>query len=264
MHDDRADLARIEGFLRWCEDSTSSRTAPSPYGTALYHDEFRHRWDSNFLRADASLQGVTAAEIADETDRLFNGFEHREVLVPDDASGARLAMSFGEMGWSIDRLVCMVLRRSPDRVPETAAATEVPFEDVRSIQLETNMLGHGGMSESVAATLADFRRVLIDAVGARFFLARVEGAPAAYCELYSCGGIAQIEDVNTLERFRGRGLAQAVVWRAVEHARTNNADMVFLVADDRDWPKQLYGKLGFDPVGRYWQFTRHPPAHATP
>ena len=42
------------------------------------------------------------------------------------------------------------------------------------------------------------------------------------------------------------------------------ADLVFLVADDRDWPKQLYSKLGFDPVGRFWQFTRHPPADATP
>ena len=26
-----------------------------------------------------------------------------------------------------------------------------------------------------------------------------------------------------------------------------------------DWPQQLYGKLGFDPVGTFRQFTKPPP-----
>jgi hypothetical protein len=34
---------------------------------------------------------------------------------------------------------------------------------------------------------------------------------------------------------------------------------VFLIADDDDWPKELYAKLGFDPLCRYWQFRRPPP-----
>jgi hypothetical protein len=33
---------------------------------------------------------------------------------------------------------------------------------------------------------------------------------------------------------------------------------VFLVADDADWPKDLYVRLGFDPVSRFWSFVRTP------
>jgi hypothetical protein len=31
-------------------------------------------------------------------------------------------------------------------------------------------------------------------------------------------------------------------------------DLTFLIADRDDWPKQLYAKLGFDEVGRVWEF----------
>jgi hypothetical protein len=30
----------------------------------------------------------------------------------------------------------------------------------------------------------------------------------------------------------------------------------FLVADDEDWPKELYARLGFEPIGRRYEFTR--------
>ncbi|MGZ8571831.1 MAG: GNAT family N-acetyltransferase, partial [Actinomycetota bacterium] len=64
--------------------------------------------------------------------------------------------------------------------------------------------------------------------------------------------------VNTLEEARGRGLARAVVLAAADEARGQGADPVFLIADAADWPKELYGKLGFDPAGAFWQFTRVP------
>jgi hypothetical protein len=31
---------------------------------------------------------------------------------------------------------------------------------------------------------------------------------------------------------------------------------VFIVADDDGWPKQLYARLGFDPIGRMGMFHR--------
>ena len=43
--------------------------------------------------------------------------------------------------------------------------------------------------------------------------------------------IAQIEDVNTLEEFRGRGVARNVVLRAAEEAARSGATFVFLFAD---------------------------------
>ena len=37
-------------------------------------------------------------------------------------------------------------------------------------------------------------------------------------------------------------------------ARRAGAELVFLVADDEDWPKELYRKLGFDDLGRVYEF----------
>jgi GNAT superfamily N-acetyltransferase len=151
----------------------------------------------------------------------------------------------------------MVQKRAPDREPD-ATIDEVSFDEARPLLVEMNRRGHGGMSDEVAEMLADFHRLLVRHANGRFFCARVEMALAGYCELYRLEDVAQIEDVNTLEEYRGRGLARAFVLRAAREAERAGADLTFLVADDRDWPKELYGKLGFDPVGRFWQFTRVP------
>jgi hypothetical protein len=37
-------------------------------------------------------------------------------------------------------------------------------------------------------------------------------------------------------------------------AQERGAEVVFIVADDDDWPKHLYARLGFVPVGRKWTF----------
>ena len=38
----------------------------------------------------------------------------------------------------------------------------------------------------------------------------------------------------------------------------HGAEFVFLVADANDWPKVLYGRLGFDEVGHYTKFFAPP------
>jgi hypothetical protein len=45
-----------------------------------------------------------------------------------------------------------------------------------------------------------------------------------------------------------------VVARGVELAREDGHDVIFITADDNDWPKELYGRIGFRPLGRIWQF----------
>ena len=38
--------------------------------------------------------------------------------------------------------------------------------------------------------------------------------------------------------------------------RSAGNELVFIQADDDGWPKQLYSRLGFDPVGRIGLFHR--------
>ena len=55
-------------------------------------------------------------------------------------------------------------------------------------------------------------------------------------------------------------MARAVVLRAIDAAREAGARNVFIVADEDDWPQRLYERLGFDRIGRTWQFIREPKA----
>jgi ribosomal protein S18 acetylase RimI-like enzyme len=105
----------------------------------------------------------------------------------------------------------------------------------------------------VAAQLG--RRSALDV---RYFAARAEGRIAAYCELFSRDGIGQIESVMTLEKFRGRGLGKAVVTTALAESKAGGHELTFLQADAAEWPQELYRKLGFEEVGRVWDFTREP------
>jgi ribosomal protein S18 acetylase RimI-like enzyme len=252
-----ADLSSIEAFSRRIEERTSTRTEPWRFGTVCFNDEFPDRWDSNFARVERPVGEATAADLAAEVDGLLGNLRHREIVVEDDAEGARLAAGFGELGWEVDRLLYMVLRRDPDHEP-TALAEEISFDDARPLIVEVNRRAHSGMSERDATMLADFRRVLVRYGGARFFGARVEGELAGCCEMFRLDRVAQIEDVNTLEEHRGRGLARAFVTLAARAAQAADADLVFLITDESGWVKGFYRTLGFDPVGHAWQFTRVP------
>jgi ribosomal protein S18 acetylase RimI-like enzyme len=93
-------------------------------------------------------------------------------------------------------------------------------------------------------------------VRTRYFAAFADGDVASYCELYTDGRTGQIEAVATLEAYRNRGLASAVVLRALEESRAAGDTLTFLLADEDDWPKELYRRLGFDQSGRLYRFLR--------
>jgi ribosomal protein S18 acetylase RimI-like enzyme len=248
---------RIRTFGRDLARRTTRRTEPFPWGTAYLDDRFPVRWDSNLLWIEGSLDGASADDLADEADRILGaaGLTHRQVLIDDDAAAERLAGGFAERGYHRDRLLAMVLRRGSDRgartpVREVDADTFVPIVEAATRREEP------ATSDAVVRQLAGFRRVVAQDLGARFFVADADGVPAARAELYASDGVAQIEDVGTLSEYRGRGLASAVVLHAIAEARALGADLVFLHADDADWPKDWYAKLGFDGLARWSAFQR--------
>jgi ribosomal protein S18 acetylase RimI-like enzyme len=249
------DLARANAFGRTLFERTSTRVKPWRFGRAFFHDRFPSRYDSNFVLVERPLDGVSAERLAAEVDRLLEAFPHREIVVEDQDEGAGIAMGLAGLGYRTDRVVVMSSRRQPDREP-AIDVEELPLDVLRPLHLE--FLHRDPTSAGAAEALADFLEVLRDGAGARFFTARADGELAACCELYPGADVAQVENVNTLEEFRGRGLARACVLRAVAAARASGADLVFLHADAGDWPQHLYEKLGFDPVGSRWSFVRLP------
>lgn len=159
-----------------------------------------------------------------------------------------------------DRLSLMALRGPPDHRPE-ATAIEVSAAQVRphrARQIRAEPWAQGDPTGEVARQLLERRKLTAQATNVRNFGAEAEGKIVSFCELYSDGAIAQVEDVGTLEAYRGRGFARAVVQTAVDAAIAGGHELIFIIADDSDWPKELYGRMGFDAIGFIYEFTRSP------
>jgi ribosomal protein S18 acetylase RimI-like enzyme len=135
-------------------------------------------------------------------------------------------------------------------------AEEVALEQLEAVWARGIRNEPAVTDEEVVRQLVAGKRVVGEAIETRFFTARVDGEIASYCDLYSDGHTGQIEAVMTLEPYRNRGLARAVVLRALAASRESGNDLTFLLAMRDDWPQGLYRKLGFEEIGRVYEFTR--------
>jgi RimJ/RimL family protein N-acetyltransferase len=244
-------IEQIAGFRRRLQEAVAERVEPFAHGAGLFCDSIPIVYDANFLRVDAI---ATAEEHEAEADALMERFWHRRVIT--DTSDAALAAGFDGLGWTQTTHVVMSHVREPDRAVDTAAVREVSFEELVEPHIRVTLSEPHGTLELAESLLAAKRRVTA-AVPTRFFAAYVEGEVAAYCELRSDGRTAQIEDVNTLPAYRGRGLGRAVVQRALDEARAAS-DVVFIEALADDWPRELYARLGFDVIAERHLFLRPP------
>jgi ribosomal protein S18 acetylase RimI-like enzyme len=255
------DLARALAFQHAIQDASATRTRRFRWGVALLHEALPYSQAHNFLRVEphaGGAAGPTAAGLALEADRLLGaaGLGHRRVQVDDERLGASLAPGFRALDWDCSPLLLMAWRRPPDRPAQPGVAQEVDWPTLRPAVEAMLRRAPFGRDQETVRQLVDRKQVTAAVTCLRLFAARVGGQIASFCELYSDGVTAQIEDVNTFEEHRGRGLARAVVLHAAAAARRAGNRLVFLVAEDDDWPKRLYRRLGFDPLGRTWTFTR--------
>jgi len=236
----------------------STRVVPFAWGNAYLDDDLPSRYYSNFLRVETDLAGVSADDLLEATEAILGegGFEHRLVIIRDEAAAARLEPGFTEASYSRAPEVVQLLRHEPDR-RGTVEVEIVGFDEARDV-IERTYREDEHLPEAAAVPFTDHRRKYEDALGARFFVARVDGEHAGLCELYLDGEDAQVENVATLVRFRNRGVARSVVLAACDTAKAAGATRVFILADDDDWPKQLYERLGFDRIGTDVGFLRSP------
>jgi ribosomal protein S18 acetylase RimI-like enzyme len=239
------ELARAYAFLDRA-DMAGERSVASSVGTAVYHDGLPRRLDSNFLRVERQADAET---IRAEAERLAR----RMIFVPDPELGERLVPFFREHDWRVNRVVVMAQRRRPEREGDLGLAREVREEDLQGARTRLNAGQPWGKPEVLEQLFAG-KHWIAEHVETRFFAVVVNGEVASYTDLYHEGPDAQVEDVGTLPEHRGRGYATAVVLAAIDAARNEGAEFVFLVADKEDWPKELYRRLGFDELGYYVKF----------
>ena len=256
------DVDRAKLLSRWLQDRTSTRVEPFRWGTALFQDEIPERYFSNFVRVERSLVGVETADLIADTDRVMAGLAHRQIQIHDEPDAARLAVELAGAGYGAEHSATLAHRHQPDRTFDLGLVEELPHAAVRSFLTEVYRHTLTDVDAHVVDKFADFRRVVQQLVGTRFFARRIDEEVVGLCELYVHDRVAQVEHVDTLEEFRGRGIASSVVLRAVSEARTAGADLVCIDADLDDWPIGLYRRLGFDEIGRAWSFTKPPSAES--
>lgn len=245
---------RAVGFMRAMDQRQAERSVRTPHGVAHFAATVPRVWYRNFLAVDLGAR-ATAAELAIEAEMVQAPalLDHRKVVVDDDL-GESVARDFARRGWRIEKNLVMAheLGADPGDVAATAELTADDLVPIWRAGIRETTPDDESVRQLVESQLG--RR---DAVGVRYFGAHADGRIAAYCELFVQDGIGQIESVMCLPEFRGRGLGKAVVARALAESLAVH-DLTFLVADADDWPKELYRKLGFEEVGRTWEFIREP------
>ena len=209
-------------------------------------------WAVNQLRVAKPLRFEELVDLAEEQP---TGRDYRHIAVEHQQAGPGLEQAFRDAGWKVERDVVMVLSGPADRAADTDLVVEAGEDEV--LELMRRWYEDGEPTPTELDQLADYSRRETRALGDRLLGVRSgDGALVAITKLRSDARTAQIEDVYTVLGARGRGFARALITKAVELAHDASQDLVFIVADDDDWPKLLYGRLGFRSAGLLWQFHR--------
>jgi ribosomal protein S18 acetylase RimI-like enzyme len=248
-------IERIHAFMRRTEEGVCDELVPTRHGVAMITPSLPLVWQVNAIRIEDPEAG--ADELAAEADAIQVGFGHRKLLFHDERLGARVAPQLAAAGWNVFRVLIMVRRRPPEPAPEPAAAAEVSRELGAATLAAFRREQPFGWQDEAVRQLGEMDERYNRVVGARDFASPPDD-PACACRLYTHDGLAQVDEVGTLEARRGRGHARAAVCAAADTAQAEGCEDVFMVTDAADWPKQLYRRLGFDEIGATYEFLKLP------
>jgi hypothetical protein len=242
-------------FDRVVQTRVATRAVATRCGTAFFHEPTPTIWDRNVLVADTAT--ASFAELADDADEAQHQLDHRMIVIDGDAEAQ--AADARTAGWIVERHLAMVARRPPDEAQPRQPCREVPGPEVADARRRGFAAEEWARRDPLAIeAVLEVDQRLREVVSERAFASFAAGEVAAVAYLYSDGdeAIGQVEDVLTVPAHRGHGHARSVVLCAMAASRDAGHELTFLWADEGDWPKALYGKLGFDVVGRRWRLRR--------
>ncbi len=255
--------ASLEFIARVDEEVAAERVA-LPFGIGIFDSDRPHVWDSNYVRVRREGAALGGAALAELVEPLFadRRLRHRQIVAPalDDPAG--LQSELETIGWSPAHELIMVLGSRPEA--PVHPVKEISFTDlrgpVRDVELmEPPRVADPAIVPVLVGQLAGRDELVAAVTAERRFVVEADGAPVAWCRLYSGDGIGQVEQVMTHPAHRNRGYARAVVSAAAAASHDRGDELTFLVAEAEDWPQQLYRRLGFETVGEVARFRKIPP-----
>ena len=255
-----SDLRHAVELMRSVHDGSCDHRVPFSHGTALFNLSLPRVWDLNFMRLESWDDPPSAYELALEADRVQGGagLWHRRITVEHEQTALALLPGFRKLGWSVQRHLVMAHRRPSELAANGTRVIEIDPERLRAERHDFLGEARIGVDADAVRQLADRVLATARATELRLFAHERDGAVVSVCELYSDGRSGQIEDVATRSAHRGRGLGRAVVLEALEASLRAGHDLTFIVADEDDWPRRLYERLGFETIGRLHYFAKAP------
>jgi len=248
-------FSRAVEFQRGTVALVAGECRPIDEGWLIRTPSLPQVWSANQVRLTQSVRFSDALALAE---RHMSDLSYRQLIIEHEPSGERLEPAFRDDAWKVERELTMVLARPLDREVDTSAVAEVDPE--AGLGLMARWAGEEPdlkLTEEDLRQVVEFTRQAWRARRARCLgILGAGGELLAMTSVFSDGDTAQVEDVYTVPEARQRGYARALVTRAVSLARQDGHELTFIAADDDDWPKQLYQRVGFEPVGRTWLFHR--------
>jgi GNAT superfamily N-acetyltransferase len=246
-----AAVATVFAFQRRTVELVADEVRSIPEGWLARAPSLPEVWWLNGMWVDDQM---SHAELTEVCQRYRGDVTYDHLYLTEQVGGQELSAAFRAAGWRVWVEVHCVMSGVPDREVDTSAVIE-PLEEESLALIEqwaredkTLHLSPDGVSQLVEAS----RRTWALRGARRFGVRGPEGKLLGSTVLFSDGVVAQVEDVYVVPEARGRGFGRAMVTAAAALARQNGHRLTFIVADDEDWPKQLYAKLGFAPAARSW------------
>jgi ribosomal protein S18 acetylase RimI-like enzyme len=230
---------RMRALEHQVHEAGSLRQEPFAAGVAYFNDELPLVWDVNFVRVDRP-----AVDLAGAVAQLQAGQGHYKVLIEDPAVVEVHSSELIGRGFSRRDLVALARAPGGRLDPDVR---ELPNGDVKPFRFEVHMEQLTPPREDVADQVGRVHDRTHKVTGERWLVIHADGELAGHLIVYSHDGLAQIEDVGVLNRFRGRGLARRLIEHALEEVARDH-DTVFITAETNDWPHQFYRRLGFEHV----------------
>ena len=155
-----------------------------------------------------------------------------------------LRPQFADYGYMTLRLVWMRMG-SLVAAPDASArpVSEVAYDEVGPLREAWQREQFPGNDPTDYLAQA---RAVHTALGVRTFAIHDGRRPIAFASLSVGDDAAEVSGLYVLAEFRGDGLGTALTRAAIDGA--GSVRDLWICADDEDRPKQLYARLGFEPV----------------
>ena len=234
-------------------DERHFHTVPTWWGAVVTEPRYPAIWDFNYARIDVPAPDLTLAEVADALlpalTEVGTDMFHVVVFFPEDTTD--LLVELSTLGHTLSWDLVMDLTEDPSVHPADVRVEPLEPGDELWSRVEGS-LGLFGNDPTVSEQLRSIEQETFSGGHKRWLGVRDDdGVIASLAALVQLEGVGYLDNVATFPDARGRGLATAVVSRAVELAREAGAQHVSLFADpEAHAVVRMYERLGFREAAR--------------